>query len=163
MRSRAKEAHVTGEKDVIRVRPALRSDSSRFAELMAEFSEVRLTARQVDSRFRLIANGPGQSLAVATVNGFVVGLVGFRLRHNLESASHYGEISAIVVDPGWRNRGVGRALLEYAETLARRRKCVGLWLVSGFGREENAHKFHDRAGFSRTGVRFVKWIGDTAL
>ena len=37
-----------------------------------------------------------------------------------------------------------------------RGQCLGLWLVSGFGREEEAHRFYRRCGFEATGCRFVK-------
>lgn len=141
----------------IKVRYARDSDKARFAELMAGFTGGRpLTPREVDNRFRLIRRDPEQSLLVATAGGFVAGMLAFRLRHNIESVSHYGEIAAIAVDPAWRKQGVGAALITHAERLAQRRKCIGLWLVSGFGREEEAHQFYGRLGFIRTGVRFVK-------
>jgi GNAT superfamily N-acetyltransferase len=147
------------ERGQIKIRTARRSDTSRFADLMSVFKDVRLTPKEADNRLRMIANDAGQSLAVATVDRFVVGLLAFRIRQNLESVSQYGEISAIVVDPDWQNEGIGHALLEHAEDLARKRKCIGLWLVSGFAREEEAHKFYEGAGFSRTGIRFVKALG----
>lgn len=138
------------------VRPTKRADLGSVAKLMAVFTGTEPSLREIENRFDLISKHPDQTLWVATVNERVVGLLGFRIRHNLESASQYGEVSIIAVDQNWRKRGVGRLLLDHAEKLARKRKCIGLWLVSGFGREEEAHKFYDRAGFSRTGVRFVK-------
>jgi GNAT superfamily N-acetyltransferase len=141
----------------IKIRFARDYDKPRFAELMSVFTDGRrLTPREVDNRFRLIRRDSGQALLVATAGGFVVGILAFRIRHNLESVSQYGEIATIAVDAAWRKQGVGAALVLYAEKLAKRRKCIGLWLVSGFAREEQAHQFYERLGFIQTGVRFIK-------
>jgi GNAT superfamily N-acetyltransferase len=138
------------------VRPAADSDLGRIAKLMAVFTGREPSRREIKNRFALITKHPDQTLWVATVDESVVGLLGFRIRHNLESVSQYGEVSILVVDQDWRRKGIGRLLLDHAEKLSRKNRCVGLWLVSGFGREQEAHRFYDRAGFSRTGIRFVK-------
>lgn len=51
---------------------------------------------------------------------------------------------------------VGRQLIDYAESLADSYNCIGTWLVSGFGREEQAHNFYKSLGYITTGYRFVK-------
>lgn len=56
----------------------------------------------------------------------------------------------------WRRKGVGQLLLSHAESLAHKHGRIGLWLVSGFGRDAEAHKFYENAGLSKTGFRFVK-------
>jgi ribosomal protein S18 acetylase RimI-like enzyme len=143
-------------RESITVRHARRADIGRIAELLTVFTGSKPSTRAATNRFDLISGDPEQSLFVATARGHVVGLLGFRIRHNLDNVSHYGEVSAIAVDPDWRKQGVGGKLLQHAEKVARKRRCIGLWLVSGYGREEAAHRFYDRAGFSRTGIRFVK-------
>jgi GNAT superfamily N-acetyltransferase len=138
------------------IRPARQSDLDRIAILLAQFTKKLMSPREARNRFRLVANDPEQRLLVASCDRTVVGLLVFRLRHNIESVSHYGEIACIVVDPEWRRIGVGRRLMEEAEKLALKHRCVGLWLVSGFGRERKAHQFYKSRGFVPTGVRFVK-------
>jgi N-acetylglutamate synthase-like GNAT family acetyltransferase len=109
----------------LKVRHARDSDKLRFAELVSVFTGGRvLTPREVDNRFRLIRRDRDQALFVATAQGFVVGVLAFRIRHNVESVSHYGEVAAIVVDPAWRKQGVGAQLIAQAEKLAKRRKCM---------------------------------------
>jgi hypothetical protein len=46
--------------------------------------------------------------------------------------------------------------MEYAEELAKKSNCIGIWLVSGSGREEQAHIFYKALGYEITGYRFVK-------
>jgi hypothetical protein len=45
---------------------------------------------------------------------------------------------------------------EDTEQLAKDTGCKGTWLVSGFGREEKAHKFYQSLGYETTGYRFVR-------
>ena len=49
--------------------------------------------------------------------------------------------------------------MKYAEEVAQERGCIGTWLVSGFGREEQAHPFYKELGYNINGYRFVKHIG----
>ena len=131
-------------------------DLTAVRSLLGVFGADQSSAEEINGRLTLISQHPDQSLWVARVNGQVIGFLGFRIRHNLEAASDYGEVSTIAVDERWRRQGVGQLLLDHAEVLARKHGCIGLWLVSGFGREAEAHKLYERAGFSKTGFRFVK-------
>jgi GNAT superfamily N-acetyltransferase len=88
----------------------------------------------------------------------VCGVLGFRLRECLERVGRYGEVSVIVTDAGARRCGVGRALMAFAEGLAREHGCLGTWLVSGFGRKDEAHRFYEQLGYTATGYRFVKLL-----
>jgi N-acetylglutamate synthase-like GNAT family acetyltransferase len=151
-----KARHPNKGEETVTVRTAQHGDLPRIAELLSELGGATLTLKEAANRLALVARNAKEVMLVACADKNVVGLLAFRVRHNLESVSHYGEVAAIVVDNAWRKRGIGRLLLEKAESIARHRKCVGLWLVSGFGREEPAHSFYQREGFACTGKRFVK-------
>jgi len=110
----------------------------------------------MERRLRLVERGPIDSRCLCEEDGAASGLLGFRIRENLEEESRYGEISLIVVDAGARWRGIGRFMMEYAERLAKEKGCLGTWLVGGFGREEQAHSFYKDLGYEVTGYRFVK-------
>jgi len=93
---------------------------------------------------------------IAEDAGEVAGLMSFRIRENVEDDTFYGEVSLLVVDENHRRKGIATKLMDFAESLAKEKGCIGLWLVSGFGREENAHTFYKNYGFEITGYRFVK-------
>ncbi|MCL6625705.1 MAG: GNAT family N-acetyltransferase [Alicyclobacillus shizuokensis] len=115
----------------------------------------------MEERIEFVSNSAFDSLYVCHEDQKVLGLLGFRIRENLEESSRYGEVSLIVVDQGARRQGVGRFLMDFAEKLARDQGCIGTWLVSGFGREEEAHHFYKALGYEITGYRFVKKFGFT--
>lgn len=108
------------------------------------------------NRITYVQNNPIDSLFVYEIDKKIIGLMAFRIRENIEENSRFGEISVIVVKSELRKRGIGKKLMEYAEQLAHEKGCIGTWLVSGFGREEQAHPFYKELGYNITGYRFVK-------
>jgi GNAT superfamily N-acetyltransferase len=108
------------------------------------------------NRINYVRNSPIDSLFVYELNNAIVGLMAFRIRENIEENSRFGEISVIVVKSESRKKGIGKKLMAYAEQLAHEKECIGTWLVSGFGREEQAHPFYEELGYKTTGYRFVK-------
>lgn len=99
---------------------------------------------------------PSSEVYVYEESGGIIGLLGFRLRQNLEDGSQYGEVSIIVVDENHRRKGIGKKLFDFAEDLAKKHGCKGTWLVSGLHRSSEAHKFYEELGYEVTGYRFVK-------
>ena len=119
-------------------------------------SRIAISPGDMENRLNLVENSWIDSLFVCEEYDQIIGLLGFRIRENLEEVSKFGEISIIVVNPDERHKGVGRFMMAYAQELAKELGCKGLWLVSGFSRKEEAHKFYKQLGFQINGFRFVK-------
>jgi ribosomal protein S18 acetylase RimI-like enzyme len=104
-------------------------------------------ARVAASLAREIAAGFGprneQPLAIAAAIGEAV--IG-----GLNGSTHWGwcYIRHLWIQADWRRRGLGARLLAEAETEARRRGCIGLY-VDTF--DAGAAKFYERAGFAPVG------------
>jgi N-acetylglutamate synthase-like GNAT family acetyltransferase len=138
------------------MRQAKQKDIEALCTLMDEMSRTAISPEQMLNRLQMVEKSKIDSLYVCEDNGEIQGLLGFRIRENLEEMSRFGEVSAIVVDPDDRRKGIGRFMMDYAEKLAKKYGCKGMWLVSGFAREEEAHKFYQQLGYQITGYRFVK-------
>lgn len=138
------------------IRRAEQKDIDALCTLMGELSGTAISPEQMLNRLQLVRESKIDSLFVCEEDGQIMGLLGFRIRENLEEISRFGEVSAIVVNSNDRRQGVGRFMIDYAEKLAKELGCKGTWLVSGFGREEAAHNFYKRLGYQTTGYRFVK-------
>lgn len=69
----------------------------------------------------------------------------------LNGCTHWGwcYIRHFWVAESWRGQGVGRLLLDRAETEARVRKCVGLYLDTF---DPGAEEFYAKCGFRRFGL-----------
>jgi GNAT superfamily N-acetyltransferase len=104
-------------------------------------------------RIAAIVRG-GAAMSVAIRAERVVGLAVYRFFEN----SHAGlrcYVDDLVTDEAERSSGVGRALIDHLQALARARACRSLELESGSQRS-SAHRFYFREGFVITGFSFKK-------
>jgi GNAT superfamily N-acetyltransferase len=131
-------------------------DKHDIRRLFAVLTGARLSESDLINRLDFIKNSPIDSLYVYDLDGKAIGLIGFRIRENIEECSRYGEVSLIVVDSDYQKQGIGRQLMDFAKQLSKNCNCKGRWLVSGFGRESSAHPFYQSLGYISTGYRFVK-------
>ncbi len=141
---------------MLSMRKAERNDVDSLCDLMTELAGHTISRDGMLDRLEHVDKSDIDYLFVCEENGRIEGLLGFRIRVNLEEVSKFGEISAIVVRPESRKKGVGRYMMDYADRLAKEVGCKGMWLVSGFAREEEAHKFYKRLGYEINGYRFVR-------
>lgn len=141
-----------------KIRRADLGDIPALRLLLEHLADKELSSEVVEDRLRMVEASAIDDLYVLQDDHGIQGLLGFRIRENLEERSRYGEVSALVTHPQARRSGYGRALMAFAEQLAKQYDCKGTWLVSGFGREADAHKFYAALGYEVTGYRFVKAI-----
>ena len=66
-------------------------------------------------------------------------------------------VTSFVVAEDLRHRGVGTALLGACERWAWKHRAERLEVTSGDGRDD-AHRFYERQGYARQGMRFSKWL-----
>ena len=143
----------------LNIRKATRTDIEFLGTLMERLSGHVITSDQMMNRLQFIEESNFDSLFVCEEDGKILGLLGFRIREMVEEVGKFGEISAIVVNPDGMGKGIGRFMMDYAEKRARELGCIGTWLVSGFGREEEAHGFYKHLGYKINGYRFIKLFG----
>lgn len=93
-----------------------------------------------------ILTGKGAKVFGAFVDGKLIGYV-----HVSDYECSFNDslknIMGIAVDPAYRKKGIGRALLTQAEAWARETGAAGIRLVSSVGRTE-AHKFYEVMGYT---------------
>ena len=141
---------------MLSIRKAEAGDIDALCDLMTELAGHDLSREEMLGRLEHVEKSDIDFLFVCEEDGNILGLLGLRIRVNLEEVSKFGEISALVVRPESRKKGVGRYMMDYADNLSRGMGCQGMWLVSGFGREEPAHGFYKRLGYEINGYRFVR-------
>jgi GNAT superfamily N-acetyltransferase len=127
------------------VRAARLEDAERLAELAGQLG-YPTTPQQIRERFKSIAGDREQALFVAELQGEVIGWVQV-LIYELLVAEREGEIGGLVVGERYRGRGVGRSLMQHAESWARQQGCPSVYLRSNIIRS-GAHEFYRRLGYS---------------
>ena len=96
----------------------------------------------------------GARMCVAERGGSVVGVAVYRIHENtFDGVQMY--VDDLVTDETKRSQGVGKALLDHLQAIARRARCEAFTLDSGTQRQQ-AHKFYFREGMVVTSFHFAK-------
>lgn len=132
------------------IRPAQRHDLPALIALYHQLSArnpADLQPAHLEA-WEAVETQPGLQVLVAEREGQVVGTVTLALIPNLSrGARPYGVIENVVTDAAHRGQGIGRALLEEAERLAREANAYKVMLQSGAVLTE-AHAFYRRCGYA---------------
>jgi GNAT superfamily N-acetyltransferase len=138
----------------IHVRPAADADAAPIAALMGELG-YDSTPEQVRTRLARVAGNDDYAAFVAEADGEVLGFLGLQRGWVYEHDRPFARLTALVVAERARRRGVGVRLVELADGWARERGAFVLMLTTNVRREE-AHRFYEALGFSRTGYRYAR-------
>jgi GNAT superfamily N-acetyltransferase len=143
----------------LRARRAREEDFERVTELLEILGRDVVTPETAAECQRVFeAQVVGQESAPLVVeddSGRVIACCSLHYRPRLNRPRPDAWIPDLVVDPGARRQGAGRALLEEAERLARNRGCWQLTLESGY-RREDAHRMYAAFGMANEGYYFGK-------
>ena len=111
----------------------------------------------VSKMSRVFANGGRMTVAVS--DDVVVGVAVYRIYENTASGIHM-YVDDLVTSEAQRSRGIGKALLDHLQMLARRRDCQALTLDSATHRL-GAHKFYFREGLPIIAFHFARYFRET--
>ena len=93
------------------------------------------------------------SMLAVYENSELIGLSGVWLGHKLWCGK-YMELDNVIVAEGFRSRGVGAMLFDYAKRLAKQKDCTSIGL-DAFTYNHAAHKFFFKEDFVVKGYHFV--------
>lgn len=139
----------------VAVRVARESDATDLASLTEQLG-YRVTPAELRSRLSRILPRSDQRFVVAEHAQQVVGWLHALVVEYVET-NPFVVIGGLVVDRRSRQQGIGRTLLEDAETWAKKQRCSIVRLWSSVGRA-GAHRFYERLGYTnvKTQYSFVK-------
>jgi GNAT superfamily N-acetyltransferase len=141
---------------VPRLRVASIDDAAAIAVLITQLGYPATTTQMADRLSALCGDSHYRAM-VAEVNGLAVGMIGLRVDRGYEYDGVQARIVALVVDESYRGAGIGRALVEAAETWALERGAHKI-MVNTAHRRTRTHEFYRSIGYESTGLRFVKTL-----
>jgi ribosomal protein S18 acetylase RimI-like enzyme len=141
------------DRTTITLRDATLDDAGRIASLFTD-EGFPVGASGVAARLERFAAG-GSHVVVADVAGEVLGFVALHVVDRFEGDEPFVRIVALVVDPGVRERGVGRMLMDEAEALGRRRGALFVEVTSGHHRAEARH-LYESLGYDSTLTTYLR-------
>jgi GNAT superfamily N-acetyltransferase len=139
------------------IRDARAGDAGAVAGLLTQLGYPS-DSGAVDERLERL-RVVGDRVLVAELDRRVVGVAHLQVTPALERDRPAAKLGVLIVDEAQRGRGVGRALVEAAETEARLRGCELLFLTTA-ERRDDAHAFYERVGLEHTGRRYSLILGE---
>jgi ribosomal protein S18 acetylase RimI-like enzyme len=128
----------------VSIREATADDAGRFAALL---TDEGYPAGPTDLAARIAEfSGPESQVLAAEAGGEVVGFIAFHVLPRFEVDEQFGRIVALVVDPGVRERGIGRLLMTEAERRAVEAGASFMEITSGHHRPE-ARRLFESLGY----------------
>lgn len=138
----------------IAIRDAGVDDSKEIAELVSDLGYHTSTG-QMRQRLEAIGRDDDYDTLVACDDGQIVGFIGTRIGTLYEVDERYGQIMALAVSAAHQRRGIGRMLIQAAESRLVDRGARILVVTSGNHRTD-AHAFYESCGYTFTGRRYKK-------
>lgn len=89
-----------------------------------------------------------KQIAVVEADSVVVGMVSMILVPRLNQTRLEMYIPELVVSSKFQKMGVGKALIDHAISVAKKKNCYRIRLESGHSRKES-HKFYSHLGFEQ--------------
>ena len=136
------------------VREATEADAPVIAELLGGLG-YSVERGFIRNRLAMLATRPDEAVLVAEALGRVVGVISLHLFPLFHAELWVGRVTALVIRPDQRSRGIARAMLQAAETVAWGRQCIRVEIDSG-GSHYTAPAFYERTGYERVDRYFVK-------
>jgi ribosomal protein S18 acetylase RimI-like enzyme len=113
---------------MILIRPATPADAPALARMNAAFNGVSDPAEQIAAR--LAACADFETPILAELDGQAIGFACVRVVPCVLYAEPYAELTELYVDREHRHQGIGRALIEQAEQLARSRGAADVIIMT---------------------------------
>ena len=149
------------------IRQALRTDRDAITALLPGLAGLDLPShRDPEHLWRgdealllrwFAGEAPQSHVHVAIDDDNLLGLTIVTLRPELLSQEPSAHLEAIVVSERARGMGVGRALMENAESAVRRLGALSMSLHV-FARNSGAREFYDRCGYDGELLRYTKQL-----
>jgi GNAT superfamily N-acetyltransferase len=125
---------------MIVIRIATTEDAPALAHLNAAFNGVDDPPEQLAAR--MPAAGDSETALLADFDGELAGFACLRIVPCLLYAAPYAELTELYVEPSYRRRGVARALIAYAEQLARERGAEEVIIMTGINNAAARALYH---------------------
>jgi GNAT superfamily N-acetyltransferase len=138
----------------MKIRKANQEDARAVAGLVEQLG-YSVTHEFLAERISTLADDSSEELVVGEENGRVVAVLSLHFIPQLAIEGPFTRISYLCVQEGFRRRGIGRQLEEYAVETAKARGCDRIELHC-HGRRTGAHRFYIRQGYEESPQYLMK-------
>ena len=143
----------------VTIREAVDDDIPSILNLLYELerpepldeNEIKVFKNKIQDYF----SDPQKIIIVAEQDSKVIGLISMIILQRLNRAKQELYIPEMVVTESKRSLGIGKKLMEFCETFAKKNDCHRIRLESGNSRIRS-HSFYKDLGFEQSSLSFSK-------
>jgi len=128
-----------------------------FDELLNELYENKLKFDKFKEIYKLKLNDINSYYIVAIMDNKVVGVLTEEIQVKLHRERNQSFIDDLIVDKNYRNKGIGKSLLQNAVEYAKLNNCEVIELTS-YIKNENAHRFYENNNFIKHSYKFKQYL-----
>ena len=153
--------------DKINIRDATKYDLPAIVSMLADdpLGQLRedacepLDQRYQDS-FAAIEGDNNQFLAVVDIGGVIAGCIQLTLIPGLSRTGMWrGQIESVRIGTGFRDKGMGQIMIEWAIQIAKEKRCGLVQLTSDIKRPQ-AIRFYEKLGFVNSHAGMKLGLGE---
>ena len=136
-----------------------KNDLPDLSQLHEELSDSKSNFSKIEANFALMIRNDYYHLIGAKIDKRLVGsLMGILCLDLVGECRPFMIIENVIVSNEYRNKGIGKALLNEIEMIAKKLNCYYIFFVSGDNRKE-AHRFYESVGYNNDKVKgFKKYL-----
>lgn len=149
---------MSGEASVVRLRQLRPDDAGSVTQLLVQLGYPAEEAEVLKRIQAWARDGRGAAFG-ASVEEHLAGCAAIYVVPFFERPGARGRLVALVVDRGYRQRGVGRALVEHCHDFARRHGATEIEVTSSRTRTD-ADRFYTSLGFCEVSGRSRRYIAE---
>ena len=139
------------------IRKIVLNDLDEIFNLLNQLYENKLNYEKFKEIYKMKLNDKNSYYIVAIENNKIIGVLTSELQIKLHRAKKQSFIEDLIVDESYRNRGVGKTLLQNAVNYAKNNDCEVIELTS-YINNEKAHKFYQNNGFNKHSYKFKQYL-----
>ena len=134
--------------------PATISDMQAIYKLICQLEEQTLCPADFERIYLQNLQNPTICYLLCKDGGEVLGFCSLHMQSLLHHAGKIAEVQELILCPGARGSGAGRALMEAAKQRAQQEGCLQIEVCCNL-RREGAHQFYEHIGLNRSHYKFT--------
>ncbi|MEW9699370.1 GNAT family N-acetyltransferase [Paenibacillus sp. SI8] len=138
------------------IRLATPEDTTLISMFITNLTGKAIFPLHIENRLHFMRNHPNEMLYVYEENKQILGTLGFRIRPEEGTDVKISEVSIISFDETNGSTDPSDKLKQYAEELASKHACTGIWWIAGSEQKNGTHASNQTLRHQETGYRFVK-------
>jgi len=138
----------------ITIEIANQSHAHKLADLMQQLGYI-MTVAAMETRVAVYSTQHFHHAWVALIDKQIVGGIALVMVDNFHEENRIATVISLVIDKDYRQQGIGKKLLRYAEDYAQAQGCHCIELITHVKRAAmGVHKFYDDLGYQTLNDQF---------